>query len=72
MTQAEGNEDSLPANLGKPARRALEGAGYIRVEQLTEVTEAELLKLHGVGPSTIGPLREALADKGLSFAQKKR
>lgn len=72
MARAEGNNTNLPVNLGKPARRALEGAGYVRLEQLTDVTEAELLKLHGIGPSSIEPLRQALADKGLSFAQHNR
>lgn len=57
--------------LSAPAQRALEAAGITRLEQLTRFTEAEILKLHGVGPKTIPPLREALAAKGLSFAEKK-
>jgi predicted Fe-Mo cluster-binding NifX family protein len=51
-----------------PAQRALEGAGYTRLEQLTSVTEAELLALHGMGPKALGILREALAARGLKFA----
>jgi hypothetical protein len=54
-----------------PAQRALEGAGYTRLEQLTKVTEAELLKLHGMGPKAIRILREALAERGWSFAEEK-
>jgi DNA-directed RNA polymerase alpha subunit len=50
-----------------PALRALLGAGYTRLEQLTEVTEAELLKLHGMGPKAIRTLQAALAERGLSF-----
>jgi hypothetical protein len=49
----------LPPKLGSPARR----------EQLSMLTEAELLKLHGMGPKAIGQLREALAAAGRSFAK---
>ena len=51
----------------EPAQRALDGAGYTSLEDLTKVTEADLLKLHGMGPKAIGILREALAAKGLAF-----
>lgn len=50
-----------------PAQRALDGAGYTSLEDLTKVTEADLLKLHGMGQKAIGILREALAAKGLAF-----
>jgi len=53
----------------QPALRALNNAGYTYLEQLTEVTEAELLKLHGMGPKAIRILRETLAERGLSFKQ---
>ena len=68
MTQ---RESDLPAGLSAPARRALNGAGYVRLEQLTRVSEAELKKLHGLGPHGINLLRNALNAKGLSFAEKK-
>ncbi len=58
--------DDLP-KLSAPARRALAGAGITRLEQLTQVTEAELKKLHGLGPNGIDQLRRALADHGWSF-----
>lgn len=64
----DSNHD-FPPRMPKPALRALEGAGYTRLDQLTAVTEAELLKLHGMGPKAIGLLREALAARGLSFAE---
>lgn len=53
--------------IGAPAMRALEAAGYSRVEQLTKVSEAELGQLHGVGPNALGILRQTLKEKGLSF-----
>ena len=63
----DSSENDLP-NIGKPAGRALAGAGYTRLDQLSKVSEAELLKLHGVGPKAIRILREALTERGLSFA----
>lgn len=50
-----------------PALRALTAAGYTRLEHLTEVTESELLKLHGMGPKAVRILRDALAERNLSF-----
>lgn len=61
-------ESNFPANIGNPARRALAAAGYVRLEQLTNVSEAELLKLHGVGPKAVEQLRRALTAQGLDFA----
>lgn len=62
MTQSD-----IPQNLGKPACRALEGAGYLRLEQVAEVSEKELLKMHGMCPKALERLREALFEKGFSF-----
>ena len=63
-------QSDIPQNLGKPANRALEGAGYLRLEQVAEVSEKELMKLHGMGPKAIELLREALFEKGLSFSDE--
>jgi len=59
-------QDDFP-KLSNPARRALSGAGYSRLDQLTNVTEAEIKALHGIGPNAIEQLRAALTAKGLSF-----
>ncbi|MDF2659870.1 MAG: DNA-binding protein [Paenibacillus sp.] len=56
--------------ISQPATRALAIAGYNRLEQFTKVTEADILKLHGVGPKAVRILNEALNEKGLSFAKK--
>jgi predicted alpha/beta hydrolase family esterase len=61
----------LPAELGRPARRALVGAGYRRLEQLARHYESEVGGLHGVGPKALGQLRRALTSRGLSFADEK-
>ena len=57
----------LPSGLGRPAERAFAQAGYTRLEQFAQVTEKDLLRLHGVGPRSIRLLRAALDDRGLSF-----
>jgi hypothetical protein len=63
------SESDLPTGLARPAQRALAGAGLTRLEQLTRVSEKELLALHGMGPKAMRLLREALAEKGWSFAE---
>ncbi len=53
MTQ---QHSDFPAGLSAPACRALDGAGYIHLEQLTRVSEAELKKLHERFPPMLAPL----------------
>jgi DNA-directed RNA polymerase alpha subunit len=53
--------------LAAPARRALLAAGYTRLEQLTEVSESEVMELHGMGQNALRALRQAMEDRGLSF-----
>jgi hypothetical protein len=55
--------------LGAPARRALEDRGITTLVELAKFSKAELLKLHGMGPSSIPKLEAALKEKGLSFRQ---
>lgn len=64
-------ESDFPRGIGRPATQALIAAGYWRLGQLTGVSEAEIKKLHGVGPKAINVLRHALEAKGLSFASEK-
>lgn len=59
----------LPTELSNPARRALHNAGYRRLDQLTSVSEAEIGRLHGMGPKGLDMLRRALSARGLSFAE---
>jgi len=54
--------------LSAPARRALADAGYTRIEQFTKLSEAEVGRLHGMGPKGVELIRRALAAKGLSFS----
>ena len=62
------SDSDLPPGLAAPARRALAQAGYTRIEQFTELTEAEVRQLHGMGPKALELIRLALAAKGLSFS----
>ncbi len=71
IKQDEQTESDLPINLSKPARRALVGAGYLRLEQLTRISEAEIKRMHGLGPKALDQLRKALANNNLSFAGDK-
>jgi hypothetical protein len=60
------DDTDLP-KLAAPARRALTAAGYTRLEQLTEVEESEVMRLHGMGPNAMETLRNALRERGLAF-----
>jgi len=60
--------DDLPAGLSNPARRALLAVGVRRLDQVARLTEAELCRLHGIGPKALDQLQHALDAIGLSFA----
>jgi len=62
----------FPEKLSQPALRALAGAGIQRLEQVTGFSEAEIKKLHGMGPNGVEQLRRALAARGLAFADKSK
>lgn len=55
--------------IGKVATRELALHGYTTYAQLTTVTTAQLLAIHGVGPKAIRILTEELDAQGLTFAQ---
>ncbi|MEC0106985.1 RNA polymerase alpha subunit C-terminal domain-containing protein [Paenibacillus taichungensis] len=53
--------------LSAPARRALENQGITSLQLLSQYSEKEILKLHGIGLSAMPKLRQALEEEGLSF-----
>lgn len=53
----------LPA----PARRALENNGINSIKKLSQLSEEAVLSFHGMGPSSLPKLKEALQAEGLSF-----
>lgn len=67
MQDSESVECEFPQSIGKVARRELGVHGFTRYDQLTEVSAAHLLKLHGIGPKAIRILAEELNSRGLSF-----
>lgn len=71
-TPTQAPESDLPAGLSNPARRALIAAGCARLDQVAQLSEKEILRLHGVGPSAIKVLRPALDARGLTFAGEHR
>ena len=62
-------DDGLPRTIGRPAMNALQHVGIDRLERVATLTEAELLRIHGVGPKAVRILRAALAERGWSFRQ---
>lgn len=61
------SSQSLIPKLSAPATRALRHAGIKNLKQLARYTEADILKLHGIGPTALPPMRKALKEKGLAF-----
>lgn len=70
-TSAETQGSDLPAGLAQPAIRALHAAGCRRLEQVAKFSEAEIRRMHGIGPKAVDLLRRALAENGLAFAGEK-
>jgi len=61
------NRAAFPAGVSGPALRALDAAGVRSVADLTRWSEADLAKLHGMGPKALGALRSALEASGRTF-----
>lgn len=62
------NHPVIPG-LSAPAGRALQSAGIKTLKDLSAFSEKEILKLHGVGPSSIPTLKKALQSAGLHFKE---
>lgn len=60
------------ACVSAPARRALSNNGIKAIGDLSKLTEADVLRLHGIGKTTIPILQKALKEKGLSFRREKK
>lgn len=68
MTQDDPPASELTPRIGKVARRELAVHGITTYDQLTRVTTADLLAIHGVGPKAVRILEEELAAQGVAFA----
>jgi hypothetical protein len=66
MTNPAPIDSDLP-KISNPATSALATIGITRLDQLPAYRANDILALHGMGPKGIRILREALAERGLSF-----
>ncbi|MCT4353812.1 helix-hairpin-helix domain-containing protein [Streptomyces sp. Je 1-79] len=57
----------LPPGIGRPATRALLGAGLETLDQVARRTRRELLAMHGVGPKAVRIISETLEQQGKSL-----
>jgi predicted flap endonuclease-1-like 5' DNA nuclease len=55
--------DELPEGIGRPATDALAAIGVTTLSRVAEMSDADLLALHGVGPKALRILRDTLADR---------
>ena len=70
MANATHSSGEIPWDeLAAPARRALTGAGIARLEDLTQFSEGQIKRLHGIGPRALVTLMNALEAEGLVFAK---
>jgi DNA-directed RNA polymerase alpha subunit len=60
-------ESGFLSMLSNPARNSLVANGITTLTELSQYSEQEILKLHGIGPRSIPTLRKVLMDAGLSF-----
>ena len=58
-------ENGFLSLLSAPTRRSLENNGIKTLEQLSQLSEKEIFKFHGIG--SLPKLRGALEKQGLSF-----
>lgn len=59
--------DGFLALFSAPARRALEQQQIATAEQLSRYTQADIMKLHGMGPASLPKMLAALKAAGLTF-----
>jgi hypothetical protein len=55
------------ALLSNPARNALLHNGIDTIQKLSEFTEKEILKIHGIGKASMPTFRKLLEERGLTF-----
>lgn len=55
------------SKLSSPARNALLYEDIDTLHKLSEYSEKEILKIHGIGPASLPIMRELLKEIGLSF-----
>jgi len=62
--------ENLLRKLAAPAQRAIQGAGVKTVEELANMSEAELMGLHGIGQNAMKTIKAFLDENGWSLKKK--
>ena len=60
-------KDNFQSMLAAPARRALVNSEIMTLKQLSKFSEEDILKLHGIGKTSIPILKKELESAGLTF-----
>ena len=68
--EAKKPKEGFLSLLSAPARRALENADIRTLKQVSNYSELDILKLHGIGKTSIPILKAELNKAGLSFREK--
>jgi hypothetical protein len=63
-------ENGFLSLISAPSGRAFEREGIITLRQLSGYSHMEILKLHGIGLTTLQKLYVALIDQGLNFRKE--
>lgn len=66
--RADAGSSDFPTGIGRPATRALLGAGITSLNELAQRTRSEVVALHGVGPKAVRLLEQALTEQGRDFS----
>jgi DNA-directed RNA polymerase alpha subunit len=56
--------------LSAPALRALKGAGIYAITDFADWAEADVKKLHGIGPSAMEAIKKNMAENDIMFTDE--
>jgi DNA-directed RNA polymerase alpha subunit len=59
--------ENLLKKLSAPAERAIQSTGVKTVEALAEMSEKEIMELHGIGKHGMETIKAFMAENGLSL-----
>lgn len=59
--------ENLLRKLASPAQRAIQSTGVTTIEELAEMSETEIMGLHGIGKNAMKTIKAFMAENGLSF-----
>ena len=59
--------ETLLAKLSSPAQRGIRTLNFMKLEDFTRISEAQVRSLPGVGPKAVSLIREAMAERELTF-----